>query len=468
MPERLESAADGELPPAVQKYIQHAAGGIRSRRRRRDVERELRAHALEVFDELQAGGMCNNEAAVEITRRLGDVMNLNELLGAANRTPLQRWLMWISAAALTLAAGGVTVALAVKAVEMKEREREVSEAMRGIHPVFVKAQTEWSKEPLFAPPHGQKDIGEVLNGRFQWDDSDANSFGVTTDLRDRIQKALEKIDFEALKKMDVSGLDSSWMSSLKGYDYWELYSGEKGKQKLAESLAEKRFIPKGPDIIPLMTVARARFVQGVQRGEVRAALTEVDELARLLMTTENLLAFQIGITIRYSMLPQWEKAAFDGGLLKGQARYTAVEDRNYRFAGRNLYYLLSNYLTPEEYLEEFARHPEWNVGRCAAVNEMLYSMHAVDAYLKPAAWPLEWDFARVVRLRQAILDQSKDKCRLTWSRAGGFEVANMKVSNFSISGGNALMELIASATAHLPYARRLVGLSINGVLTGIP
>jgi hypothetical protein len=137
--------------------------------------------------------------------------------------------------------------------------------------------------------------------------------GSRKDLSDRVQKVL-------LKDFDLSGLDLSWMARLKDYDYWEVYSIGKGKKALEESLAEHRFMPKAPAIMDLMTLARARFIQGVQTGKIREALSEIENLGRLMMTSEILLPYMIGLSLYYGSLPQYEGLALKVGILSGPAR----------------------------------------------------------------------------------------------------------------------------------------------------
>jgi hypothetical protein len=471
MSERIDTDAEKTLPPEIQKYICRAAGGVKSHRRRQEVERELNSHAFDVLDELRSSGKNDQDAASEVVRRLGDVMNLNVLLDEANRSPMQRWIMRASAALLLLLTVGMTGALIVRTVDLMDRQKEFSKAVRDKYPAYVKAQNEESWKPIYALPSGQRDAGEILNDLLRWENSESSapSLGLSKDLSDRVQKVfLKDVDLKKLKKVDLSGLDLSWMARLKDYDYWEVYSIGKGKKALEESLAEHRFMPKAPAIMDLMTLARARFIQGVQTGKIREALSEIENLGRLMMTSEILLPYMIGLSFYYGSLPQYEGLAFKAGILSGPARYHAVEDRDVRMASQTLYFLLSNYFTDELYLEEYLQHPEWKVGRCAAINDMLYSMYATDAYFSQRPWPFERDFSKAIDLRQRILEQSNDKCRLVWHRAGGFQDARFSISDFSIQGGNAFVNLLMRATAQFPYARRIVGLSINGVLTGTP
>lgn len=453
------------LPVEIQNYIHQASRGVRSRRQRLDIERELTSHALDVLDELRAEGWSDATATTEVVRRLGDVMNLNELLKEAHRTPLQRWLMGISASALTLVTAGMVLALAMRMNELDEREERFVAAARTRYPRIAQAQSELSKDAFFEYAPRQNDAGQVLNDLLTWYPDPGYGLGITDEFRGRLIRVYPKDDVADLKKLDVSSIELAWMPKLKTFDHWDFYSSGRGKRMLEESRKSHRFIPRYPHLISVHIAAQARLIKGLQTGEVRTALNEVEDVARLLISSENLLGFQMGIGLYYGDLPRFEKLAIDAGLLHDKPRYHRDSDQDHRSAGRALYALVSNLMTPPEYLKDVLDHPEWKVGRCAAINEMLYSMHASQPFLTPTSWPFERDFAQVTALRQQLIEQSRGHCRLTWYWSGGFETAEVSISNFRMDGERSPADYLMGVVSFLPYARRIVGLSVAGVLT---
>lgn len=257
--------------------------------------------------------------------------------------------------------------------------------------------------------------------------------------------------------------DLTWMAALPAYDTWD--PGASGPWARALAADPDAFVLAAPvpNYIPFLAAARARLVQARERGDLPAALRETRALARLLWSTEGLIAAHVAIGILSS-----ERQAYEDGVARGVDVGTqppvseADSDALKRYVGA-LVLVYAGY-APDGTLARLAREVPDFPGRCGAIAEAI-AHRVVLRDVFDGRWPGELDHrARLAGLDAAVND---GRCRLhhvgpAWRR----ETAAGSLASLARADGPAEGGGLESTLAHVPWVRQAVFAPIAAATAG--
>jgi hypothetical protein len=170
---------------------------------------------------------------------------------------------------------------------MKADLDEHSAAMLADHALML-------AHPAFAPRAGNRDAGAFLNSRVGWTASPAPSGALG--LPAALESAVKGWNTEwhtHVDDVDLTGVDLAWMKDLASFDFWDIEENT--------ALGNMRpFFPVDaplPEFTALLQAARVRLLQGLKLNQARAASAEVLDLARLCLSTENLVGEMVGLAM---------------------------------------------------------------------------------------------------------------------------------------------------------------------------
>lgn len=305
----------------------------------------------------------------------------------------------------------------------------------------------WQSDPLFARRDGG-DASELLAERVGWERRPAPKrlpAAVIAGLNDA------GADWPA-SNLDVSEVDLSFFASLGDAGFWDLEAPGSPLHGTPYAGMEDP-TPAHRDVTAL---AKTRLLRGLATNQMRPALDEVHELARLCLTTETL----IGSMVAVGLLEMERKAAAEAtarGLDLGGFPVPTEEDR--LSLKRALWAAphATSILSPAEPLDPVFPL----VGRCAALSEL-----AVPLYIRPFA-------STVLAERYAALTKMLDEsdCRLrrlrrAWATTGEGELplsGDAFCKSAGTSGG-----VVCDApefAVRLPFVRPAIGAVLASTAT---
>lgn len=137
-----------------------------------------------------------------------------------------------------------------------------------------------------------KDASPWIRDRIAWGAGDQRLEPVLQDLAlpDATRELLKHSDYvrDSLRTLPIAGLSFVWMQKLRAYDYWNLYGrGKSPTSKLGLSDGEDVLMPQ---VSTFKDWAWLRLARGAQTATSAAAAEDVLHLARLLFSTENIVA----------------------------------------------------------------------------------------------------------------------------------------------------------------------------------
>lgn len=198
--------------------------------------------------------------------------------------------------------------------------------------------------------------------------------------------------------IDVAALPLGWLGGLAAFDHWELLENR----------------PVGfhtmdlPDTELLVTIARARLLQGLSTRDVKAAGRDVEELARLVGSTEHWLVVQTVPTLLQLTRQTFEHARaeeldVDGWDPPDRNAIDAVRRSLRAYAGA-----LDFHVDPALH-GDLLTSADASAGRCAALNDVATTYLEIEPvsgarYRGARAWV------------QKALEDTRTTCRLTLVR----------------------------------------------------
>lgn len=265
---------------------------------------------------------------------------------------------------------------------------------------FMRDQARLSRLPLLAARPGG-DAGPVIGPRIRW------VLGTPGGLRWK-QAEGRAPDFDAIQGRGDGlrapperwrGLDFGWMGQLRGLRAWDV-----GHGGMADDLAS--FTGPEPQSADLATWAELRIAKGIREGAVSAALAEVEELARLCLTTERWELYLVGFDLLELVDGVQETVPAAAGHAPAATREDLAVMR--RAAGAALGF--ARLETPAGYDEDLGR---FALGTCVALHDGAWLAYA----LRPAlgeAWSA--NYARIGRLLDAHPECPLRTLRARWAR----------------------------------------------------
>lgn len=299
-------------------------------------------------------------------------------------------------------------------------------------------QERWRADPLFAK-HAGGDAAEVLSRRVGFDRHLAPQRppdDVLADLADA------GADWPSAGP-NVAAVDLDFFSSLADAGYWDLES----EGSPLRDLEYRGMEDPGLIYSDVLKLAKLRLLRGLQTGQMRPALDEVHELARLCLTTESL----VGSMVAVAILDLERKAAAEAtarGLELGGFRVRSAEDTE--SLKRTLWAAphATSLLSPDEPLA-----PDFPmVGRCAALNEL-----AIALYVRPwatAALPSRYE--TLTRMLETS-DCRLRRLRHAWATSGEGELSLSSQAFCQTSGTSGGICDAPDFWVRLPLVRPAIG-----------
>lgn len=245
--------------------------------------------------------------------------------------------------------------------------------------------------------------------------------------------------------------DLSIYKELLRFDHWNI----EVESPIARLIENDTFLP--PPKIPLpepqdlIASAKVRLMIGARNRDFITALTEVRQLARLLLTTESQQLVIAGLAVLDNERRAYRYFVDEKGM--NQQAWTPI-DRNVTRRARRAIYATRGYLrawTPGAMLDKIyfdsRRDP---VGLCAAANEALPLEFTLRPMLEPH-WPLERDSRAQYHKLDQIFERLQGRCRLRYLghlvKTGGFGL------RWQTPGPWVLKQF--------PYARKVFGMRVS-------
>ncbi len=338
--------------------------------------------------------------------------------------------------------------------------RRKQQRLRSLMPEYVRIQTLFSNLDVYqVPPKDGKDAGDFLNPIVRWplqcsspeylEHPPQGPLKVSPKWQKLMMAPIKVEDYE---RLDFKDLDLSWLAKLKQYDYWDLSHSASQKLHYNRLLVRHinaieffRAVPY-PAFADLFQFGQLRLMKGLKQRNMKSALSEVRQLAKLLNSTESL----NGFILSAAMLVAEEKAyrlAVEKKILS--ARDWAPVTEGLDLLNNGMVNALPQYgaYTPPEILAITLENPKNTVGRCAAIQEGVTRLsRLVPLFSKK--WPMERDIDDALgRLREIALDPNNG-CRLRYVR----EYWQTQESRQAEWRGG----LRLSSYQTLPYVRRIV------------
>jgi hypothetical protein len=132
--------------------------------------------------------------------------------------------------------------------------------------------------PLFSMPSGgNADAGPRINQRLRWSTSTTESIPLELKSQLRAPNWMEA-------KVDVSSIETSWLSELHGFDHWDIDRNVPTDPFTELATVTERKVPLYAD---LTIWGRAHLLKGKAAENLSQARRDVKQLARLLLTHDN-------------------------------------------------------------------------------------------------------------------------------------------------------------------------------------
>lgn len=314
----------------------------------------------------------------------------------------------------------------------------------------------------------QADASTYLNSRLKWSPLPSGiplSFRsssrplITPAARDEIVR-LQDAWLEKAFRAPRLKADLSFFKELARYDHWDVEVAS----PIADLTAAGEFVPPErlpiPDVSDLLALAKLRLMSGATPAKAEdtnpaslVALREVRQLARLLLTTENLQLVLTGLALLDD-----ERSAYrhyvDNGFLIADL-WTPV-DRNVTRRARRAIKATREFLyvwTDAAIIKQFYLAPPFPPGYCAAVNEALPTDESLRSLLKPQL-PFEIDLRENFGRLASVFNAGKVTCR--WRYLSALK----KKAGFSADVPAPLF------LSRWPYSRKVFGLRLSVIHFG--
>lgn len=256
-----------------------------------------------------------------------------------------------------------------------DRNRELAKWL----PAIEEDQRLVGAEPFFATSTATRDAGPFLNPRVAWtgDEKEIAAWRARQQgppplftIPDAVQKKVDSwpkgswVDHAA--DIDYRELPLDLFVQLAEYDHWDI----ERNSPLADFIGTDPFEAPLIDPMVLQRLARLRLMQALQEGSFDRAAGEVDQLARLLHSTETL----IGAISAIAVLGLLDRAQMKLVAGSGTTQYRRVLSDT-RQRARRLAYALPSLATldaPAEIAGRVLGGDRIPFGRCAAFNEGMW------------------------------------------------------------------------------------------------
>lgn len=344
------------------------------------------------------------------------------------------------------AVGGYALYKATSALH--EGQAAASAEQRLYRDAVMADHRRWQNDPLFARRDGG-DASGLLSERVGWEHRPAPKR-----LPDAIVAGLADAGAGwPAAELDVSEADLSFFADLGDAGFWDLEAPGSPLHGTPYGGMED----PGLTHRDVTALAKARLLRGLATKQMRPALDEVHELARLCLTTETL----IGSMVAVGLLEMERKAAAEATARGLDLGGFVVPTEQERLSLKRALWAAphaTSILSPDEPLD-----PAFPlVGRCAALGEL-----AVSLYIRPfASAVVPGRYATVTRM----LDESD--CRLTrlrkaWAASGEGELplSGQAFCKSGVAGSGGVVCDAPDFAVRLPFIRPAIGAILASTAT---
>ena len=369
---------------------------------------------------------------------------------------MRRWLVFSSTAGLVLAALALGVVESLYRWQVRPKV-ESNRAVQARHLALYQDDLSYlgQFDILKSRKTGKADAGPWLNRKLFWSpvrevSSETSPLpAVAIPVREELLR-LRSEWMDKHHKARTAKADLSFFMGLGQFDYWDIET----HSPIEELAARNIFVPPPelpvPEVSDLLAAAKLRLMRGALDKEAMTALQDVRNLARLLLTTENMNLVLAGIAILDDERKAYRYFVDHQGL--SESAWIPIDRNTTRRAYRAIL-ATRGYLriwTRPDTMDEIYLKGAEPVGLCAAANEAFPQTFALAPVLKPH-WPLEFDLRDEYAKLDQVLDRSRSSCRLKYLSA------LIETENFATElPGPFLLN-------RLPYSRKIFGLrtSVN-------
>lgn len=229
---------------------------------------------------------------------------------------------------------------------------------------------ELSTYDIFRPSKGERDAGPYLNPMVSWDNRPSPVLALPPELKAGL-KGKDWVafspDFKAHK------LDFSWMKKLHEFDHW---SPDLNNPLI--KLAEKPLpmtLPF-PEYSELIHWAKLRLIHGRVTKDMKSALADVRQLARLIFTNDYLVSTMVTISLLRSegqFIQNYNPKISEG--------WKAVPESVTAIA-RRYFWAQAEFVDPRLSSEGYETFSAGDVGKCQMISEGMLRNLIVRDYLK--------------------------------------------------------------------------------------
>jgi hypothetical protein len=189
---------------------------------------------------------------------------------------------------------------------------------RAVEPKIAADEALVAHLDVFTPVDGP-DAGPLLLKHVRFRDATTNTN--SPEIPESLAKRLRTDWLTHIDDVDVGAIDLSWMASLPTYGFWDIESAGSPLEHRPVAI----FTEAMPDVVDVQDIARVRLLQGLKSSTTRTAAAEVRALARLALSSENLLGEMGGVSLLVMERKAFEEAARRGEDTTGWTPATAAE-----------------------------------------------------------------------------------------------------------------------------------------------
>jgi hypothetical protein len=151
------------------------------------------------------------------------------------------------------------------------------------------------RHPFFAQQGPDEDAGPFFNPRLPWEPASPGSEPAELELPEEVLATLKAWGpgwFEEGTAQRYLPADTGWMAGLSRYGYWNIVRAPPDGQAPVpfHSMAI-------PNFLPLQAWSKLRLIRGALDGDMEEALSQTRQLARLVRSSETLIAEMVSLAI---------------------------------------------------------------------------------------------------------------------------------------------------------------------------
>lgn len=229
---------------------------------------------------------------------------------------------------------------------------------------------ELGKTDIFRPSKGERDAGPYLNGIVSWDKRPSTRLSLSPELKAGL-KGKEWVAFAPDFK--AANLDFSWMKKLHEFDHW---APDMNNPLIKISEKPQPMTLPFPEYSELINWAKLRLIHGRVTKDMKNALLDVRQLARLIYTNDYLVSTMVTISLLRSenmFIQNYNPKIFEG--------WVTVPE-NVTTIARRYFWAQSEFVDPRLSSEGYETFSVGDVGKCQMISEGMIRNLIVRDYLK--------------------------------------------------------------------------------------